>query len=72
MADWSGVPLRRRLVSAECFSDWAMRRGLRHANTPGSRSSALLRSVTSADQYFLRAAAKLPFPGLASASDAGS
>jgi hypothetical protein len=50
MADWSGVPFRRMLSSAERLSDSAIFLGSFQVNTPGSRSSALLRFVTSADQ----------------------
>jgi hypothetical protein len=42
--------LRLRLRSAERFSDAAIALGSRQANTPGSRSSALLSRVTRADQ----------------------
>jgi len=44
------VPLRRWLDSAERLSESAIRRGLRNWKTLGSRSSALLRRVTRADQ----------------------
>src|SRR6266700_1045438 len=49
MADWSGLPLRRELRSAECFSEVAMDFGLSRVNTSGSRSSALLCLVTVCD-----------------------
>jgi hypothetical protein len=41
----------RRLVSAECLSEAAIRLGFFRANTPGARSSALLCLVTSADHF---------------------
>src|SRR5262249_33949256 len=41
--------LRRVLISAERFKDAAMRCGSFQVNTPGSRSSALLCRITSAD-----------------------
>jgi hypothetical protein len=49
MADWYGVPFRRRLCSAERFSDAATARGLFFSKTPGARSSASLVSVTRCD-----------------------
>src|ERR1019366_10190526 len=53
MADCRGELLRRELVSADFLSDWAIRFGSFHVNTPSSRSRALLCWVTSPDQYFL-------------------
>src|SRR5216683_7195576 len=50
MADWNGVPLRRRLRSADRLSDIATFRGVLIAKTLGSRSSALLVTVTRCDQ----------------------
>jgi len=50
MADWSGVPFRRMLSSVERLSDSAIFLGSFQVNTSGSRSSALLRFATSADQ----------------------
>jgi len=52
IAERYGSLFRRRLRSAECLSDRAMRRGSFHVNTLLSRSSALLWAVTSADQRF--------------------
>lgn len=43
--------LRRWLWSADRFSDNAILRGSSQVNTPGSRSSALLDSVTCCDQW---------------------
>ncbi len=53
MADWSGVPLRRLLLSAERLSETAICRGLRLLKTFDSRSSASLCFVTLADQRLL-------------------
>jgi hypothetical protein len=50
MADWSGAPVRRMLSSAERLSDSAIFLGSSQMKILGSRSSALLRFVTSADQ----------------------
>lgn len=50
IADWNGVPLRRRLRSADRFNDSAIRCASFNLNTPLSRSSALLWRVTFADQ----------------------
>ena len=50
MADRNGSLFRRRLRSAERFNESAMLRGLSRENTPGSKSSALLVSVTRRDQ----------------------
>lgn len=50
MADWYGGAFRRRLRIADRFSEAATSLGVRFENTPCSRSSALLRRVTSADQ----------------------
>jgi hypothetical protein len=49
------VPLRRLLACAERLSESAIFRGSFDRNTFGSRSSALLRCVTRADQRFLEA-----------------
>lgn len=49
MAERKGSDLRRRLASAERFSDRAMALGLSLVNTPGSRSSALLLCITRFD-----------------------
>ncbi len=53
MADWYGCAFRLELSSAECFSDKAILRGSFQVKTPSSKSSALLRLVTSPD-HFLR------------------
>src|ERR1019366_8256234 len=53
MADCRGELFLRELVSADFFSDWAIRFGSFHVKTPYSRSRALLCWVTSPDQYFL-------------------
>src|SRR5262245_31333781 len=50
MAERNGADLRRWLRSADRFKDAAMRLGSRDANTPLSRVSASLCSVTSRDQ----------------------
>lgn len=50
MADRKGSALRRRLASAERFSEAAIARGERCVKTPDLRSSALLSRVTLADQ----------------------
>jgi hypothetical protein len=50
IADWYGVPFRRRLDSADRLSEAAIRRGSRLRKTFFSRSSASLLSVTLADQ----------------------
>ena len=50
IAERNGLLLRRRLRSAERFKDRATARGLRWLNTPRSRSSASLVSMTCADQ----------------------
>jgi hypothetical protein len=49
MADRKGLDLRRWLASADFFKDCAMPRALCPLNTPGCKSSASLRFVTSAD-----------------------
>jgi hypothetical protein len=49
IAERKGSTLRRRLRSADRFNDSATARGLRFSNTPGSRSSAWLVSVTRCD-----------------------
>ena len=46
IADRKGSVLRRVLLSAERFRDAAISRGSSRANTPGSRSRALLVLVT--------------------------
>jgi len=51
IADWYAVPFRLLLVSAERLREAAIRRGSGERKTPSSRSSALLRLDTSADQY---------------------
>lgn len=53
IAERNGSALRRWLCSAECFSDSAICRGSFQVNTPGSRSKALLVSVTCCDQRLL-------------------
>jgi hypothetical protein len=50
IADWNGVPLRRRLRSADRFNDAAIALGSL-LKTRRSRSRASLRRDTSADQY---------------------
>src|SRR5687768_2098004 len=50
MAERNGSDLRRRLRSADRFSERAMLRALLWLNTPWSRSSALLVRVTRPDQ----------------------
>src|SRR5919204_558861 len=52
MAERKGSAFRRRLRSAERFSERAIRRGSSCEKTPRSRSSALLVSVTRFDQRF--------------------
>src|SRR5215207_6188624 len=52
IADCLGVPLRRVLRSAERLSESAILRGLLEVNTPFSRSSASLRSITARDHRF--------------------
>jgi len=62
MAERNGADLRRRLDSAERFSDRAIARGLFLVKTPGSRSSASLVCMTRRDQrepFF--AGLRLPF-----------
>jgi hypothetical protein len=49
IADWYGLALRLVLDSADRFSESAIRRGLLCLKTFCSRSSALLRRVTSPD-----------------------
>src|SRR5881296_1659343 len=49
IAERNGLLLRRRLRSAERFKERAMLRGSVREKTPGSRSSALLFSVTCRD-----------------------
>ncbi len=49
IADWKGPAFRRVLASADRFSERAIRRGSSDVNTPGSRSSASLRSATCRD-----------------------
>ena len=44
--------MRRWLACAERFNELAIRRGLVEVKIPRSKSSALLRRVTSLDQYF--------------------
>src|SRR5437867_2632187 len=51
IADRYGSLLRRRLTSADFFSDRAIRAGSFQENTPVSRSSALLCLVTVADHF---------------------
>src|SRR5262245_2625251 len=60
MADWNGAALRRVLNSAERLRERAMEAGLLLAKTLGSKSSALLPRVTSADH---RAGARLTLAG---------
>jgi hypothetical protein len=50
IADWNGLAFRRRLASADLFSEAAIARGERCLKTPGSRSRALLVFMTRADQ----------------------
>jgi hypothetical protein len=56
IADWNGLALRRRLVSADRFNDSAMCRALRDLNTPDSKSSASLFLDTAADHLCARIA----------------
>jgi hypothetical protein len=65
IADRKGPAFRRALRSAECLSDAAMRFGSRQLKALRSRSSASLLRMTSADQYFLVLAGRLPRVGLA-------
>ena len=51
IADWYAVPFRLLLASAERLREAAIRRGSGKRKTSSSRSSALLRLVTSPDQY---------------------
>ncbi len=68
MAERNEPLLRRRLRSAERFNERAMARGLANENTPLSKSSASLVSVTRCDQRlafttdfrFLRFKATIP------------
>lgn len=53
MAERKGSAFRRRLRSADFLSESAIARGLPFRNTPFSKSSALLLSITCRDQYFL-------------------
>lgn len=57
IADWNGVVFRRRLLSAERFSDSAIWLALRNLKTPGSRSSASLPFDTAADHRCTRVTA---------------
>jgi len=50
IADWNGPDLRRLLWSADLLSESAISRGSSSVNTPASRSSASLVSVTCCDQ----------------------
>ena len=50
MAEANGVVLRCSLASADRLSECAIFRGSSQVNTPGSRSSAWLVSVTCCDQ----------------------
>src|SRR5260370_39116128 len=52
MADRNGSVLRRRLRSAERFSERAIRFGSSKVKTRGSKASALLSFVTFCDQRF--------------------
>lgn len=52
MADWYGVPFFRLLFSAERFNDLAIFFGSFDLNTPDSRSSASLVSITWCDHFF--------------------
>jgi hypothetical protein len=56
MAEAKGVVLRRLLLSADFFNELAIREGFFHVKTFFSKSSALLRFVTSADQRFRKKA----------------
>src|SRR5205814_10526327 len=61
IAERNGLLLRRRLFSAERFRERAMLRGSVREKTPGSRSSALLFSVTCRDHCLtLRVAIRPP------------
>jgi hypothetical protein len=60
IAERKGELLRRRLCSAERFSERATARALRCLNTPDSRSSALLVRMTCADQRRVRAMPSSP------------
>jgi len=51
IADWYGPALRRRLRSADRLSEAAIARELPCLKTAGSSASALLRRVTSPDQW---------------------
>jgi hypothetical protein len=53
IADLKGPDFLLSLRSAESFNDWAIRRGSSKENTPGSKSRALLLSVTFWDHFFL-------------------
>ena len=50
IADWNGTAFRRRLASADLFSEAAIACGERWVKTPGLRSRALLVFMTRADQ----------------------
>jgi hypothetical protein len=67
MADWNGVPLRRRLCVEERFSDSAMDSALPVLKISDSMSIASLVSMTWCDHRFDRVAcfACLPLPVLA-------
>src|SRR6266571_6742152 len=70
MAERNASLLRRRLRSAERFSDRAMLRGSSREKTPRSRSRALLFAVTRWDQRLRAPAAMLClFPILQNESD---
>jgi len=56
IADWNGGAFRRRLDSADLFKEKAIFLGFSQVKTPNSKSNALLRRVTSPDQYFARKA----------------
>lgn len=52
MADWKGVPLRLKLSSADLFREAAIFCGSSQVKTPSSKSRAIERLVTFADQFF--------------------
>jgi hypothetical protein len=63
MADWNGVPFLLVLFSADRFKDRAIFFGSFDLNTPDSRSSASLVSITRCDHFFFGRVFLAVFPG---------
>ena len=61
MADWNGVPFFLVLFSADRFKDRAIFFGSFDLNTPDSRSSASLVSITWCDHFFFGAVFRAVF-----------